>query len=106
MDYARSVILVPIWNRTLTVLLKLMQMSTEIEPLIELLIEKWYIARHDEELLYAEICDISDEKARPKKAGYRIMLLSEDEQVSQAYKNGPLGSVPVDWEKHLFLNCL
>lgn len=34
------------------------------------------------------------------------MLLSEDEQVSQAYKNGPLGSVPIDWEKHLFLNCL
>lgn len=27
------------------------------------------------------------------------MLLSEDEQVSQAYKNGPLGSVPIDWEK-------
>ena len=30
------------------------------------------------------------------------MLLSEDEQVSQAYKNGPLGSVPIDWEKTPF----
>lgn len=30
------------------------------------------------------------------------MLLSENEQVSQAYKNGPLGSVPIDWEKTPF----
>ena len=30
------------------------------------------------------------------------MLLSEDEQVSQEYKNGPLGSVPIDWEKTPF----
>ena len=30
--------------------------------LIELLIDKWYIARHDEELLLSEITDISNEK--------------------------------------------
>ena len=30
------------------------------------------------------------------------MLLSENEQVSQAYKNGPLGSVPIDWKKTPF----
>lgn len=30
--------------------------------LIELLIEKWYIARHDEELLLAEIVSIAAEK--------------------------------------------
>lgn len=30
------------------------------------------------------------------------MLLSEKEQISQAYKNGPLGSVPIDWKETPF----
>ena len=33
--------------------------------LIELLIEKWYISRHDEEILYEEITGAAEEKARP-----------------------------------------
>lgn len=43
--------------------------AQKLNRLIELLIEKWYIARHDEELLYAEICDISDEKQDQRKRG-------------------------------------
>lgn len=34
--------------------------------LIELLIEKWYIARHDEEQLYLSVIDISNEKKTKK----------------------------------------
>ena len=41
--------------------------STKLLKLIELLFDKWYIARHDEEQLYAEITDISDEKAEMRK---------------------------------------
>ncbi len=48
----------------------------EIEPdeakkllkLIELLFEKWYIARHDEEMLLADIAEISDEKTAARKS--------------------------------------
>lgn len=36
--------------------------------LIEHLIEKWYIDRHDEEELYAELADISQEKAEARKS--------------------------------------
>jgi len=35
--------------------------------LIEHLIEKWYIDRHDEEELYAELADISQDKAEARK---------------------------------------
>ena len=35
--------------------------------LIEHLIEKWYIDRHDAEALYAELADISDEKNKARK---------------------------------------
>lgn len=37
--------------------------------LIELLIEKWYIARHDEEKLLAEITKVANEKALIRKSG-------------------------------------
>ena len=33
---------------------------------IELLIEKWYVARHDEEVLYDEVIALSDEKKELK----------------------------------------
>ena len=36
--------------------------------LIEILLEKWYIARHDEEALCADIREIADEKALQRKA--------------------------------------
>lgn len=50
-------------------------MIIDIEPdeakkllkLIELLLEKWYIARHDEETLLADIVEIADEKAAERK---------------------------------------
>ena len=36
--------------------------------LIEILLEKWYIARHDEEALCADIGEIANEKALQRKA--------------------------------------
>lgn len=36
--------------------------------LIEMLLEKWYIARHDEEALCVDISEIADEKALQRKA--------------------------------------
>ena len=36
--------------------------AKKLQKLIELLFDKWYIARHDEEELYNEISDISDKK--------------------------------------------
>ena len=37
--------------------------------LIELLVDKWYVARHEEELLYNEIVDIKDTKESEKSSG-------------------------------------
>ena len=36
--------------------------AKKLQKLIELLFDKWYIARHDEEELYNDISDISDKK--------------------------------------------
>ena len=41
--------------------------AIKLQKLIELLLEKWYISRHEEELLYSEICGISDEKEKMRK---------------------------------------
>lgn len=41
--------------------------TIKLQKLIELLLEKWYISRHEEELLYREICDISDKKQEERK---------------------------------------
>lgn len=43
--------------------------AQKLNWLIELLIEKWYISRHDEEALYAEICTVSEEKQNQRKKG-------------------------------------
>lgn len=43
--------------------------AQKLKKLIELLIEKWYIARHDEEALFAEITDMADEKQVQRKGG-------------------------------------
>lgn len=40
--------------------------AEKLIKLIELLMEKWYIARHDEEELYASIIEIKTEKNNPK----------------------------------------
>ena len=45
--------------------------AKKLKQLIELLIEKWYIARHDEETLYSEITGISDEKQEQKAMGIK-----------------------------------
>ena len=37
--------------------------------LIELLIDKWYIARHDEEALLSEISEMASEKEEARKSG-------------------------------------
>lgn len=42
--------------------------AEKLGKLIELLMEKWYIARHDEEKLLQEITSISEEKQEEKKA--------------------------------------
>lgn len=42
--------------------------AKKLLKLIELLFEKWYIARHDEEMLLADIVDIADEKAAERKS--------------------------------------
>jgi hypothetical protein len=39
----------------------------KLQKLIELLLEKWYIARYEEELLYSEISNISDDKQTERK---------------------------------------
>lgn len=52
-----------------------MNLIIDIEPdeakkllkLIELLFEKWYIARHDEETLLSDIVGIADEKDAERK---------------------------------------
>lgn len=36
--------------------------AQKLQKLIELLFDKWYIARHDEEKLLSDISDISDKK--------------------------------------------
>ena len=41
--------------------------ATKLKKLIELLFEKWYIARHDEEELYNDIADTADEKSNQRK---------------------------------------
>ena len=41
--------------------------AIKLQKLIELLLEKWYISRHEEELLYTEICDISDKKQEERR---------------------------------------
>lgn len=43
--------------------------AQKLMKLIELLIEKWYIARHDEEALFAEITGMADEKQIQRKGG-------------------------------------
>ncbi len=40
--------------------------ANTLQKLIELLLEKWYIARHDEEALYNEVEAISDEKEQQR----------------------------------------
>ena len=42
--------------------------AEKLIKLIELLIDKWYIARHDEELLLSDITDIADNKMSQKKS--------------------------------------
>jgi len=42
--------------------------AKKLLKLIELLFEKWYIARHDEEMLLADIAEISDEKTAVRKS--------------------------------------
>lgn len=42
--------------------------AEKLLKLIELLIDKWYIARHDEEELLAEISDIADNKKQQKSS--------------------------------------
>ena len=42
--------------------------SKKLLRLIEMLLEKWYIARHDEEALCADINKIADEKAQKRQA--------------------------------------
>ena len=41
--------------------------AIKLQKLIELLLEKWYVSRHEEELLYSEICGISKEKEEMRK---------------------------------------
>ncbi|MCI1952026.1 MAG: DUF4145 domain-containing protein [Clostridiales bacterium] len=41
--------------------------AEKLLKLIELLIEKWYISRHDEEKLYSDIVEINEEKVLQKK---------------------------------------
>ena len=43
--------------------------ARKLLKLIELLLDKWYIARHDEEELFADICTISDDKEVERKGG-------------------------------------
>ena len=40
--------------------------AEKMRKLIELLIDKWYIARHEEESLYSEVVDIAEEKEEQK----------------------------------------
>lgn len=42
--------------------------AKKLLKLIELLFEKWYIARHDEEMLLGDIAEISDEKTAARKS--------------------------------------
>lgn len=42
--------------------------AKKLLKLIELLFEKWYIARHDEEMLLADIVEIADEKTAERKS--------------------------------------
>ena len=41
--------------------------AKKLQKLIELLMEQWYVARHDEEMLLTEIADISNEKESERK---------------------------------------
>ena len=41
--------------------------AQKLRKLVDLFMDKWYIARHDEELLLNEISDISDEKQKERK---------------------------------------
>ena len=42
--------------------------AEKLLKLIELLIDKWYIARHDEEELFNEITQIADDKSTQKSS--------------------------------------
>lgn len=42
--------------------------AEQLQKLIELLMDKWYVARHDEEELYQKISNIADEKENKKQA--------------------------------------
>ena len=42
--------------------------AQKLLKLIELLMEKWYIARHDEEELLKDITNIADDKKNQKQA--------------------------------------
>lgn len=44
------------------------QEAVKLQKLVELLIEKWYIARHDEEEIYKSIVDCSNEKEEQRKS--------------------------------------
>ena len=39
----------------------------KLQKLIELLLDNWYIARHEEEILYSDIADISEDKQAQRK---------------------------------------
>ena len=43
------------------------QEAVKLQKLVELLIEKWYIARHDEQEIYKAIVDCSNEKEGQRK---------------------------------------
>lgn len=42
--------------------------AEKLLKLIELLIDKWYIARHDEDQLFLEVSNIADNKMSQKKS--------------------------------------
>ena len=42
--------------------------ARKLQALIELLIDKWYISRHDEEALFDDILNISEEKEKERKS--------------------------------------
>ena len=43
------------------------ELCKKLQKLIELLLEKWYVSRYEEELLYSDICDISEKKEEERK---------------------------------------
>ena len=52
----------------LYVLLEILDEAKKLLKLIELLMDKWYIARHDEEQLLSDITDIANDKESQKQS--------------------------------------